>query len=136
MRFERSCGGRRVQRPRQGSDHGNERGPGSRREVVCHFYLHERAWRLSSLSSGSGRGTDKGAEAPPPFAGSKSGARVACTLSSFRSGSNVARKSRAASISRKDPLGEERDVDVRLIRLSVGIEHPDDLVADLEQALD
>ena len=31
--------------------------------------------------------------------------------------------------------GSEIEVSSRLVRVSVGIEHPDDLIADLEQAL-
>jgi hypothetical protein len=47
-------------------------------------------------------GTDKGNDVPSPLTGRSSEASVARTLSSFRAGSKVARKSRAASISRND----------------------------------
>ena len=47
-------------------------------------------------------GTDKRDDVPFSLGGKNSGASVARTLSSFRAGSKVARKSRAASISRKD----------------------------------
>ena len=48
------------------------------------------------------RALTEGTTRPSPFTGRSSGASVARILSSFRAGSKVARKSRAASISRND----------------------------------
>ena len=41
-----------------------------------------------------------------------------------------------AAMTHLSVAGSQLDVDPALVRLSVGVEHVDDLLADLEQALD
>jgi hypothetical protein len=82
--------------PRFPANHGPNTDPFAVSKEFDHLALSRVA---GSVHAG---GTDRGDDMPSPFTGRSSGVSVARTLSSFRSGSYVARKSRTASISHND----------------------------------